>query len=125
MALSRLRASLAAAAAPRDPADNRPLFDNAAIAQSDTATIDAHIQRADFVLITHTHYDHALDAPWSVYEMHPGSWRRDPSDPRRVLGWRPRHGLGASAEEQAAGRDVPVVQDVLEQVDVVPFEVRS
>ena len=30
----------------------------------------------------------ALDAPWSIYEMHPGSWRRDPSDPRRVLGWR-------------------------------------
>ncbi len=49
-----------------DPADNRPLFDNAAIAQSDTAAIDAHIQRADFkkVLITHTHYDHALDAPY-------------------------------------------------------------
>ena len=47
-----------------DPADNRPLFDNTAIAQSDTATIDAHIKRADFVLITHTHYDHALDAPY-------------------------------------------------------------
>jgi L-ascorbate metabolism protein UlaG (beta-lactamase superfamily) len=47
-----------------DPADNRALFDNAAIAQSDTATIDAHIKRADFVLITHTHYDHALDAPY-------------------------------------------------------------
>jgi len=27
----------------------------------------------------------ALDAPWSVYEMHLGSWRRDPSDPRRLL----------------------------------------
>ena len=27
----------------------------------DTATIDAHIQRADYVLITHTHYDHALE----------------------------------------------------------------
>ena len=47
-----------------DPADNRPLFDDTAIAQSDTATIDAHIQRADLVLITHTHYDHALDAPY-------------------------------------------------------------
>jgi L-ascorbate metabolism protein UlaG (beta-lactamase superfamily) len=47
-----------------DPADNRPLFDNAAIAQSDTATIDAHIKRADVVLITHTHYDHALDTPY-------------------------------------------------------------
>jgi L-ascorbate metabolism protein UlaG (beta-lactamase superfamily) len=47
-----------------DPADKRALFDNTAIAQSDTATIDARIQRADFVLITHTHYDHALDAPY-------------------------------------------------------------
>jgi L-ascorbate metabolism protein UlaG (beta-lactamase superfamily) len=47
-----------------DAADTRPLYDNAAIAQSDTATIDAHIQRADFILITHTHYDHALDAPY-------------------------------------------------------------
>jgi 1,4-alpha-glucan branching enzyme len=27
----------------------------------------------------------ALDAPWSVYELHLGSWRRDPSDPRRLL----------------------------------------
>jgi 1,4-alpha-glucan branching enzyme len=30
----------------------------------------------------------ALEAPWSIYEMHPGSWRRDPSDPRRLLSWR-------------------------------------
>jgi 1,4-alpha-glucan branching enzyme len=30
----------------------------------------------------------ALDAPWSIYELHPGSWRRDPSDPRRLLSWR-------------------------------------
>jgi L-ascorbate metabolism protein UlaG (beta-lactamase superfamily) len=27
------------------------------------AAIDAHIQRADFVLVTHTHYDHILDVP--------------------------------------------------------------
>ena len=27
------------------------------------AAIDAHIQRADFVLVTHTHYDHVLDVP--------------------------------------------------------------
>jgi L-ascorbate metabolism protein UlaG (beta-lactamase superfamily) len=47
-----------------DPADDRPLFDNAAIARSDTATIDSHITRADFVLVTHTHYDHALDAAY-------------------------------------------------------------
>ncbi|HZO02032.1 MAG TPA: 1,4-alpha-glucan branching protein GlgB [Burkholderiales bacterium] len=30
----------------------------------------------------------ALGAPCSIYEMHAGSWRRDPSDPRRLLSWR-------------------------------------
>src|SRR5688572_23383479 len=30
----------------------------------------------------------ALDAAWSVYEMHLGSWRRDPSDPKRLLSYR-------------------------------------
>ena len=29
----------------------------------DEAAIDAHIKKADFILITHTHYDHVLDAP--------------------------------------------------------------
>ena len=33
------------------------------IASPDVAAIDAHIQRADFVLVTHTHYDHILDVP--------------------------------------------------------------
>jgi 1,4-alpha-glucan branching enzyme len=28
-----------------------------------------------------------LDAPLSVYEVHLGSWRRDPSDPRRLLSY--------------------------------------
>jgi L-ascorbate metabolism protein UlaG (beta-lactamase superfamily) len=27
------------------------------------AAIDSHIQRADFILVTHTHYDHVLDVP--------------------------------------------------------------
>ena len=30
----------------------------------------------------------ALGAPCSVYELHLGSWRRDPSDPERLLGYR-------------------------------------
>jgi len=53
--------------APNDdvlPGDPRPRFTPADAAQSDTATIDAHIQRADFILITHTHTDHALDVPY-------------------------------------------------------------
>jgi 1,4-alpha-glucan branching enzyme len=29
----------------------------------------------------------ALDAPMSVYEMHLGSWRRDPEDPERMLSY--------------------------------------
>jgi len=33
------------------------------VAAPDVAAIDAHIQRADFVLVTHTHYDHILDVP--------------------------------------------------------------
>ncbi|HTM62490.1 MAG TPA: 1,4-alpha-glucan branching protein GlgB, partial [Burkholderiales bacterium] len=33
-------------------------------------------------------YRNALDAPWSIYEVHLGSWRRDPSDPQRQLSYR-------------------------------------
>jgi L-ascorbate metabolism protein UlaG (beta-lactamase superfamily) len=33
------------------------------VASPDVAVIDSHIQRADFVLVTHTHYDHVLDVP--------------------------------------------------------------
>lgn len=60
--LSRLRRVM-----PNDetlPTDTRPLFTNDDIARSDAATIDAHIQRADFILVTHTHYDHVLDVPY-------------------------------------------------------------
>jgi 1,4-alpha-glucan branching enzyme len=30
----------------------------------------------------------ALDAPWSIYEVHLGSWRRDPANPERLLSYR-------------------------------------
>ena len=33
------------------------------VALADVAAIDSHIQRADFILVTHTHYDHVLDVP--------------------------------------------------------------
>jgi hypothetical protein len=45
------------------PTDTRQLFTND-VAPTDTAVVDAHVQRADFVLITHTHFDPALDLPY-------------------------------------------------------------
>jgi L-ascorbate metabolism protein UlaG (beta-lactamase superfamily) len=45
------------------PTDSRPLLTSDDTAQSDTAVIDAHVQRADLILITHTHWDHVLDLP--------------------------------------------------------------
>ncbi|HYN11155.1 MAG TPA: 1,4-alpha-glucan branching protein GlgB [Burkholderiales bacterium] len=41
---------------------------------------------ADWMRSRHRH--NALDAPWSVYEVHLGSWRRDPADPSRLLSYR-------------------------------------
>jgi L-ascorbate metabolism protein UlaG (beta-lactamase superfamily) len=46
------------------PGDARRRFTRTDVAESDTATIDARIQRADYILITHTHVDHALDVPY-------------------------------------------------------------
>jgi L-ascorbate metabolism protein UlaG (beta-lactamase superfamily) len=46
------------------PGDTRKLYgwDDAAV--PDEAVVDAHIQRANFILVTHTHYDHVLDVPY-------------------------------------------------------------
>jgi L-ascorbate metabolism protein UlaG (beta-lactamase superfamily) len=43
--------------------DTRPAYGWGDVASPDVAAIDSHIQRADFVLVTHTHYDHILDVP--------------------------------------------------------------
>jgi hypothetical protein len=43
--------------------DTRRAYKWTDTATPDTPAIDAHIQRADFVLVTHTHYDHVLDVP--------------------------------------------------------------
>lgn len=43
--------------------DTRRAYKWSDIATPDIAAIDAHIQQADFVLVTHTHYDHILDVP--------------------------------------------------------------
>jgi len=44
--------------------DPRPLATRDDIVRTDAAVVDAHITRADFILITHTHSDHAYDLPY-------------------------------------------------------------
>ncbi|HKW31838.1 MAG TPA: MBL fold metallo-hydrolase [Candidatus Acidoferrum sp.] len=43
-------------------------WDDAAV--PDEAAIDARIPRADYVLVTHTHYDHVLDVPYIALKRH-------------------------------------------------------
>ena len=43
--------------------DTRQAYGWGDVASPDVAAIDSHIQRADCVLVTHTHYDHILDVP--------------------------------------------------------------
>ena len=43
------------------PEDTRPQINQVTLVAPDTAVIDAHIKRADYILITHTHPDHTLD----------------------------------------------------------------
>src|SRR5215472_8561605 len=52
------------------PGDTRQLYgwDDAAV--PDEVAIDSHIQRANFVLVTHTHYDHVLDVPQIALKTH-------------------------------------------------------
>lgn len=43
--------------------DQRPKLGWSDVALSDSQAVEAHIPRADYVLVTHTHYDHVLDVP--------------------------------------------------------------
>jgi len=55
---------------PRAVGDNRPQYGWTDIAIPDTAVIDTHVKKADFVLVTHTHYDHVLDVPHIALKTH-------------------------------------------------------
>jgi len=47
------------------PGDTRPVVDyTEAPATHDTATVDRHVTRADFILLSHSHFNHAMDAPY-------------------------------------------------------------
>jgi L-ascorbate metabolism protein UlaG (beta-lactamase superfamily) len=54
----------------RPPGDTRPLYGWDDAAAPDEAAIDARIPRADYVLMTHTHYDHVLDVPHIALKTH-------------------------------------------------------
>ena len=60
--LSRLKMEIPGAAVAPD--DLRPTVPLDGSARPDTSVIVAHIQRADFILLTHTHIDHVLDMPY-------------------------------------------------------------
>jgi L-ascorbate metabolism protein UlaG (beta-lactamase superfamily) len=48
----------------KDRADTQQISAGDPIAVPDTAGIDAHIHKADYILITHGHYNHMIDAPY-------------------------------------------------------------
>lgn len=51
--------------APSHPeSDKRPVLTWDDPLTTDTATVDEHIKRADFILIHHSHHDHIMDAPY-------------------------------------------------------------
>ena len=54
----------------RLPGDTRPVYGWDDVAALDIGAIDSHIPRADFVLVTHTHYDHVLDVSHIAAKTH-------------------------------------------------------
>ena len=64
--LSRLRyrARFGLLDTPELPGDSRRVFGPADDLVSDTTAVDARIKRADFILISHSHFNHTLDMPY-------------------------------------------------------------
>ena len=54
----------------RTAGDTRPRYEWDSVATPDVAAIEAHLQGANFVLVTHTHYDHVLDVPQIALKTH-------------------------------------------------------
>jgi L-ascorbate metabolism protein UlaG (beta-lactamase superfamily) len=46
------------------PNDPRPIVRTDEVALTDTATVDAHVPRADYVMLSHSHFNHCMDAPY-------------------------------------------------------------
>ncbi len=44
--------------------DPRPVYGMDDVLPSDTATIDRHVDAADFILVSHTHFNHCMDMPY-------------------------------------------------------------
>ena len=44
--------------------DPRPIVNANSVVDPDSAVIDAHIRKADYIFLTHTHPDHSLDMPY-------------------------------------------------------------
>src|SRR2546428_8306890 len=63
--LSRLRyrARFGLLDTPERPGDTRRAYGPDDELVSDTAAVDARISRADFILISHSHFNHCLDMP--------------------------------------------------------------
>ncbi len=54
----------------RLPGDTRQIYGWNDVAVPDVAAIDTHVPKADFILVTHTHYDHVLDVPHIALKSH-------------------------------------------------------
>jgi L-ascorbate metabolism protein UlaG (beta-lactamase superfamily) len=69
--LSRIRINISqslGSAAAEMPGDPRPVIGPNDLIVSDTAVIDAHIKRADYILVHHSHFDHVMDVPYIAHK---------------------------------------------------------
>lgn len=49
---------------PSAEGDSRPVYGPDDIPESDRAVIDAHITRAHYILVSHSHFNHCMDTPY-------------------------------------------------------------